>query len=173
MNIFIVKKYTKYDGLMDIDCIFENLEDARNYIKKNNVIYKSAPYFTKDGRLVECYNNYQIHEYNVLPKQKELKKNWCFSYKVYRLDFVDFAKTQEIKFINEIKDDSKFFNADSAMIAADEVLKESRFQICSSQKWQKHFGEKGKEIYTINVFVTVDKTDNFFYQFQVYENDEE
>lgn len=176
MKIFIVEKcsnFTDGNGHMFIHRIFENLEDARNYVMQFDGIFGSQQgmtdsYINANGLLRENWNGYDISEYHVIPKQPEPEKNWRFRYKVFRLTN---DKQQLFKFINKIEDEGKYLTSDLAKLAADEVFKDSNFQLNSSQKWQKHTDSNGEEIYAKNIYVTeesMDKDEELFYQFQVY-----
>ena len=177
MNIFIVEKcsnFTDGHGPMLVDRIFENLEDARNYIMQCDGIfgspqYKSDSSINDNGMLREYWNGYHIFEYQVIPKQPELEKNWRFRYKVF---YLTNDKEQVFKFVNEIEDEGKYLTSDLAKLAADDILKNSNFQLHSSQKWQKHTDSNGNEIFAKNIYVTgeaMNKDEELFYQFQVYE----
>ena len=176
MNIFIVEKcsnFTDSSGPMFIHRIFENLEDARNYVMQCGGIFGSEQcmhdsYRNSDGLLREYWNGYDISEYQVVPKQPEFEKNWKFRYKVFHLTD---DKDQLFKLVNDIEDEGKYLNAELAKTAADNILKNSNLQLCSSQNWQKHTNSNGEEIYTKNIYVTgkhMDKNEELFYQFQVF-----
>lgn len=176
MNIFIVEKcsnFTDGSGPMFIHRIFENLEDARNYVMQCSGIFGSEQCMSRsriddNGLLREYWNGYDISEYNVIPKQPELEKNWRFRYKVF---YLTNDKDQIFKFVNEIEDEGKYLNAELAKNAAECMLKDSNFQPRSAQKWQKHTDSNGEEIYAKNIYVTgelMDKDEELFYQLQVY-----
>lgn len=177
MNVFIVEKcsnFTDGNGPMFIHRIFENLEDARNYVMQCDGIFGSQQcmhdsYRNNDGLLRESWNGYDIDEYHVIPKQPEPEKSWRFRYKVF---YLTDDKDQLFKLVNDIEDEGKYLTADSAKLAADNILKNSKFQLCSSQKWQKHTDSNGERTYAKNIYVTgehMDKGEELFYQFQVYE----
>jgi hypothetical protein len=177
MNVFIVEKcsnFTDGNGPMFVHRIFENLEDARNYIMQCDGIFGSEQCMHRsrrldNGLLRETWNGYDISEYDVIPKQPEPEKNWRFRYKVF---YLTDDKDQLFKLVNETEDEGKYLNAESAKIAADCILKNSNFQIRSFQKWQKHTDSNCEEIYAKNIYVTrdiMDKGEELYYQFQVYE----
>jgi len=177
MNVFIVEKcsnFTDGNGPMFVHRIFENLEDARNYVMQCDGIFGSEQrmndsYIDVNGMLRENWNGYDISEYHVVPKQPEPEKNWRFRYKVF---YLTDDKDQLFKLVNEIENEGKYLNAELAKIAADDILKKSNFHLRSFQKWQKHTDSNGEEIYAKNIYVTkdhMDKDEELFYQFQVYE----
>lgn len=176
MSIFIVEKcsnFTDGNGPMFIHRIFENLEDARNYVMQCDGIFGSqqcmhGSYRNDNGLLRENWNGYDISEYQVIPKQPEPEKNWRFRYKVFHLTN---DKEQLFKVLYEIEDQWKYLTSDSAKLAADDILKNPNFQLHSSQKWQKYTDSDGEEIYSKNIYVIkerMDKDKELFYQFQVY-----
>ena len=79
MKIYIVEKCSNFTdgyGPMNIHRVFENLEDARNYIMEHDGIFgseqhKEDTYKNKDGLLRETWNGYNIAEWDVIPKQPE------------------------------------------------------------------------------------------------------
>ena len=83
MNVFIVKKcsnFTDGNGSMFVHRIFENLEDARNYVMQCDGIFGSQQcmhdsYRNDDGLLRENWNGYDIDEYYVILKQPEPEGN--------------------------------------------------------------------------------------------------
>lgn len=179
MNVFIVEKcsnFTDGNGPMFIHRIFENLEDARNYVMQCDGIFGSAQrmndsYIDVNGMRHEYWNGYHISQYHVIPKQPEPEKNWRFCYKVF---YLTDDKDQLFKLVNETEDEGKYLNAALAKTAADDIiLKNSNLHLRSSQKWQKHTDSNGEEMYAKNIYVTgdhMDKGEELFYQFQVYED---
>ena len=176
MNVFIVEKcsnFTDGNGHMFVHRIFENLEDARNYVMQCDGIFGSIQCMSfsrilDNGLIREYWNGYDISEYQVIPKQSEPEKNWKFRYKVF---YLTDDKEQLFQFVSEVENDEKYLNSDLAKRAADDILKNSNFQLRSSQKWQKHTDSNGEEIYAKNVYVTGEAMNNdeeLFYQFQVY-----
>ena len=177
MNVFIVEKCSNFidgNGPMLVDRIFENLEDARNYVMQCNGIYESAQCLHSSrkndkGLLREHWNGYDISEYDVIPKQPEPEKYWKFRYKVF---YLTDDKDQIFKFVNEIEDEGKYVNSDLAKTASEYFLKNANFRLASYQKWQKLTDLNGEEIYVKNIYVTrdsMDKCEELYFQFQVYE----
>ena len=186
MKIFIVEKCSNFTdgcGSMFIHRIFENLEDARNYVMECEGIFGSEQhmsdsYKNKEGLLRETWNGYNISEYNTIPKQPEPEKNWRFSYKVFYLsNYLNNNKERPFEFIDETEYEGKYLTSEMAKSAVDDILKNSKweqfqkFKPSSSQKWETNMDSDGKEIFTKIIYGTVkykDKDEGLFYQFKVY-----
>ena len=183
MKIYIVEKCSNFTdgyGPMNIHRVFENLEDARNYIMEHDGIFGSEQhisdsYKNKEGLLRETWNGYNIAEWDVIPKQPEHEKNWRFSYKAFYLsNYLNNNKEHPFEFIDETEYEGKYLNSESAKNAVDDLLKNPKwkeFKPASSQKWEKHVDSNGKEVFTKIIYGTVkykDKDEGMFYQFQVY-----
>ena len=182
MKIYIVEKRSNFiDGYgpMNIHRVFENLEDARNYIMECDGIFGSEQhmsdsYKNKEGLLRETWNGYNIAEWDVIPKQPEHEKNWRFSYKVF---YLSNGKERPLEFIDENEYEGKYLTSEMAKNAADDLLKNpkwehfEKFKSSYSQKWEKHVEDDGKEVFTKIIYGTVkymDKEEGRFYQFKVY-----
>lgn len=184
MKIFIVEKCSNFTdgfGPMFIHRIFENLEDARNYVMEQEGIFGSEQhmsdsYKNKEGLLRETWNGYNISEYNTIPKQPEPEKKWRFSYKAFYLsNYLNNNKEHPFEFIGETEYEGKYLTSESAKNAVDELLKNpkwEKFKSGSSQKWETNVDSNGKEVFTKIIYGTVkykDKDEGMFYQFKVYE----
>lgn len=184
MKIFIVEKCSNFTdgfGPMFIHRIFENLEDARNYVMEQEGIFGSEQhmsdsYKNKEGLLRETWNGYNISEYNTIPKQPEPEKKWRFSYKAFYLsNYLNNNKEHPFEFIGETEYEGKYLTSESAKNAVDELLKNpkwEKFKSSSSQKWETNVDSNGKEVFTKIIYGTVkykDKDEGMFYQFKVYE----
>ena len=185
MKIYIVEKCSNFTdgyGPMNIHRVFENLEDARNYIMECDGIFGSEQYmedtYNKEGLLREIWNGYNIAEWDVIPKQPEPEKNWRFSYKVfYPSNCLINGKERPFEFIDENEYEGKYLTSEMAKNAVDDFLKNpnwehfEKFKSSSSQKWEKHVDSDGKEVFTKIIYGTVkymDKEEELFYQFKVY-----
>ena len=185
MKIYIVEKCSNFTdgyGPMNIHRVFENLEDARNYIMECDGIFGSEQHmedtYNKEGLLREIWNGYNIAEWDVIPKQPEPEKNWRFSYKVfYPSNCMTNGKERPFEFIDENEYEGKYLTSEMAKSAVDDLLKNpkwedfEKFKSSSSQKWEKHVDSEGKEVFTKIIYGTVkyiDKEEELFYQFKVY-----
>ena len=185
MKIYIVEKCSNFTdgyGPMNIHRVFENLEDARNYIMECDGIFGSEQHmedtYNKEGLLREIWNGYNIAEWDVIPKQPEPEKNWRFSYKAFYLsNYLTKDKEHSFKFIDENEYEGKYLTSEMAKNAVDDFLKNpnwehfEKFKSSSSQKWEKHVDSEGKEVFTKIIYGTVkymDKEEELFYQFKVY-----
>ena len=192
MKIYIVEKCSNFTdgyGPMNIHRVFENLEDARNYIMEHDGIFGSEQhkvdtYYTyknkegKEGLLRETWNGYNIAEWDVIPKQPEPEKNWRFSYKVfYPSNCMTNGKERPFEFINETEYEGKYLTSEMAKSAVDDLLKNpkwehfQKFKPGSSQKWETNMDSDGKEVFTKIIYGTMkymDKEEGLFYQFKVY-----
>lgn len=185
MKIYIVEKCSNFTdgyGPMNIHRVFENLEDARNYIMECDGIFGSEQHredtYKKDGLLRETWNGYNIAEWDVIPKQPEPEKNWRFSYKVfYPSNCMTNGKERPFEFINETEYEGKYLTSEMAKSAVDDLLKNpkwehfQKFKPGSSQKWETNMDSDGKEVFTKIIYGTVkymDKEEGLFYQFKVY-----
>lgn len=108
---------------MVIDKVFEFVEDARNYIllpEDNKPPQKlKLSHTTGENLLYESYDDFEIIEQKLLPKQQNPEMKWKFSYKVFEIN-----QNNENPFvlISEILDDHEFINEDEAKIAAGNIL---------------------------------------------------
>lgn len=185
MKIYIVEKCSNFTdgyGPMNIHRVFENLEDARNYIMECDGIFGSEQHmedtYNKEGLLREIWNGYNIAEWDVIPKQPEPEKNWRFSYKAFYLsNYLTKDKEHSFKFIDENEYEGKYLTSEMAKNAVDDFLKNpnwehfEKFKSSSSQKWEKHVDSEGKEVFIKIIYGTVkymDKEEELFYQFKVY-----
>ena len=185
MKIYIVEKCSNFTdgyGPMNIHRVFENLEDARNYIMEHVGIFGSEQHmedtYNKEGLLREIWNGYNIAEWDVIPKQPEPEKNWRFSYKVfYPSNCMTNGKERPFEFIDETEYEGKYLTSEMTKNAVDDFLKNpnwehfEKFKSSSSQKWEKHVDSEGKEVFTKIIYGTVkymDKEEELFYQFKVY-----
>ena len=75
---------------MVIDKVFEFVEDARNYIllpEDNKPPQKlKLSHTTEENLLYERFDDFEIIEQELLPKQPNPNMNWKFSYKIFEIN---------------------------------------------------------------------------------------
>jgi hypothetical protein len=133
MKIYIVRKQKRTELQVEdtfeiqfemvIDKVFEFVEDARNYIllpEDNKPPQKlNLSHTTEENLLYESYNDFEIIEQELLPKQPNPEMKWKFSYKVFEMNQ---DNENPFSLISEILDDHEFINEDEAKIAAGNIL---------------------------------------------------
>lgn len=133
MKIYIVRKKKETQVQVEdtievqiemvIDKVFEFVEDARNYIlhpEDNKPPQKlKLSHTTEENLLYESFDDFEIIEQELLPKQLNPEMNWKFSYKVFEINH---DNENPFSLLSGILDDHEFINEVEAKIAAGNIL---------------------------------------------------
>lgn len=133
MKIYIVRKKKETQVQVEdtveiqiemvIDKVFEFVEDARNYIllpEDNKPPQKlKLSHTTEENLLYESFDDFEIIEQELLPKQPNPNMNWKFSYKIFEINH---DNENPFSLISGLLDDHEFINEDEAKIAAGNIL---------------------------------------------------